>query len=835
MPTKRRAIRLAATLLSCAALQLGGAAPAAAQADKEPAVPEKAGKELRALRLSGDAPHIDGLLDDAAWALADSIDDFVQWEPDNMEPLTERTVIRVVYDDRHLYVGVYCYDSEPSQIGSGFGRRDDPPPSDEIFIGFDPRHDHLTGYVFGTNPSGVFSDVKFFDDVSADSDYDAVWEVKTAVTEDGWTAEFRIPFSQMRFSVPDAAEARWGFDVRREIQRKGEQGQWVGRPRGERGQVSRWGHLIFTAELPSPHRMEALPYTAARREDLPGDAPSDHDVLVGADFRMGLGTAATLSATVNPDFAQVEQDPAVLNLTIFESFFPEKRPFFLEDARTFIPPYGLFRLFHSRRIGRRPGRYGLEEGDELVEWPVLTTIIGAGKVTGKSSGWTYGALSTLTAREYAVVDSIGVDSTGAETATRISRLIEPLTSYSAARIQRDIMGGSSNVGAIATAVIREGDADAATGGIDYKIRWDRNRFEWNGHWAVTRAPGPGGMATGFGGVSNFGWNGKHFEFNVHVDHLGRDFRVTDLGFLFTRIDRSNVNLGLGVKQPDPWGIFRSVSVRAGADRAWNGDGVVFDREVWLSTSGEFRNYWSWELVGWYEFETLDDRDTRGGPPIVSPAFPGGGWPVDRHRLAQELASVATSVRREIGGRELEYPRRPQPVREPVHAASGIPLRRLRVRRGRRTVDHQRRRGRGRRDRLRVRHVASGCPEHNGAFHPLAHPRPDRRALHATVRGRGGLLEHSKARRAKFLRIRARLAGLRPRLQLQVTTRQPGDPLGVPAWQHALRGLERLHVRRIERRRVRSAAGPQQGVQRGRHPRLHDQGELLAQPVTKIAA
>ncbi len=649
MPTKRRAIRLAATLLSCAALQLGGAAPAAAQADKEPAVPEKAGKELRALRLSGDAPHIDGLLDDAAWALADSIDDFVQWEPDNMEPLTERTVIRVVYDDRHLYVGVYCYDSEPSQIGSGFGRRDDPPPSDEIFIGFDPRHDHLTGYVFGTNPSGVFSDVKFFDDVSADSDYDAVWEVKTAVTEDGWTAEFRIPFSQMRFSVPDAAEARWGFDVRREIQRKGEQGQWVGRPRGERGQVSRWGHLIFTAELPSPHRMEALPYTAARREDLPGDAPSDHDVLVGADFRMGLGTAATLSATVNPDFAQVEQDPAVLNLTIFESFFPEKRPFFLEDARTFIPPYGLFRLFHSRRIGRRPGRYGLEEGDELVEWPVLTTIIGAGKVTGKSSGWTYGALSTLTAREYAVVDSIGVDSTGAETATRISRLIEPLTSYSAARIQRDIMGGSSNVGAIATAVIREGDADAATGGIDYKIRWDRNRFEWNGHWAVTRAPGPGGMATGFGGVSNFGWNGKHFEFNVHVDHLGRDFRVTDLGFLFTRIDRSNVNLGLGVKQPDPWGIFRSVSVRAGADRAWNGDGVVFDREVWLSTSGEFRNYWSWELVGWYEFETLDDRDTRGGPPIVSPAFPGGGlWIGTDSRKSWRLSLQAFGGKSEVG-------------------------------------------------------------------------------------------------------------------------------------------------------------------------------------------
>ncbi|MHC4108452.1 MAG: DUF5916 domain-containing protein, partial [Planctomycetota bacterium] len=564
-------------LLLAAALEIAGPPSAAAQSDNEPDVPEKVGKELRALRITGDAPQIDGRLDDAIWAVADSIDDLVQWEPDNMEPMSERTVTRVAYDDRYLYVAVYCYDSEPSRIKGGFGRRDNPPLSDKLRVGIDPRHDHLTGYGFQTNPSGVFTDFRYFDDVRSERDYDAVWEVSTQITALGWTAEYRIPLSQMRFGVPAGAGAVWGFSVRREIQRKGERGQWVGRPRGERGQVSRWGHLIFTTQLSSPRRMEALPYIAAAREDLPGDVASDHDVKAGADFRGGLGTAATLSVTVNPDFAQVEQDPAVLNLTIFESFFPEKRPFFLEDSRTFIPPYGMFRLFHSRRIGRRPRRYAIEDTDELVDWPRLTTIIGAGKVTGKSSGWTYGALSALTAREYAVVDSIGVDSTGAETATRTERLIEPLTSYSAARIQRDIMGGSSNVGAIATAVIRDGDDNAATGGIDYKIRWDRNRFEWNGHWAVTRAPGSGGMATGFGGVSNFGWDGKHFGFNIHVDHFGPDFRVRDLGFIFTRTDRSTVDGGLGLSQPDPWGIFRNVSVWAGAEQSWNGEGLVFAR------------------------------------------------------------------------------------------------------------------------------------------------------------------------------------------------------------------------------------------------------------------
>ena len=262
--------------------------------------------------------------------------------------------------------------------------------------------------------------------------------------------------------------------------------------------MERFGHLVFGDQLSPPRRVELLPYTFVRREDLATASP-EHAVDAGLDLRLGLGTSATLSATLNPDFAQVELDPAVLNLTVFESFFPEKRPFFLEDSQILRLPYGNFPLFHSRRIGRRPGRFSLEAGDRLVDRPDQTTIVGAAKVTGKISTWTYGALSARTAREYATVEAVTVDGAGVETVTRVDRLIEPRTSYNVVRVQRDVLSSSSNVGAIATAVVREQDHDAFTGG-------DPN------------------------------------------------FRNTDLGFKNGRVDKTDANAGIALRQPDPWGI-----------------------------------------------------------------------------------------------------------------------------------------------------------------------------------------------------------------------------------------------------------------------------------------
>ena len=409
-----------------------------------------------------------------------------------------------------------------------------------------------------------------------------------------------------------------GFQVGRVIHRRAETDLWVGSPRGEQGWVSRFGHLVFEERVSPPRRVELLPYTLGRREDLAAARP-EHAVQGGLDVRVGLGTGATLSATVNPDFAQVEQDPAVLNLSVFESFFPEKRPFFLEDSRTFRLPYGQFPLFHSRRIGARPGRLSLEAGDRLVDRPDETTILGAAKLTGKASSWTYGALTALTAREYVTVDATTVDTAGTEQVTRVERLIEPLTSYSVGRVQRDILGGSSNVGGIATAVVREGDANAFTGGGDYLLRWNRNRFTFQGHWVGTRAPFLDGPRSGFGGATQFIFFGKYVGFNTHLDHFSPSFRNTDLGFHRNRVDKTTTEGTVFLRRPDPWGLFRRIQTSVGAGRTWNTSGLELGRFVNVGVNTQFRNFWSVNLFAGHNFRVFDDLDTRGGPPIVSPA------------------------------------------------------------------------------------------------------------------------------------------------------------------------------------------------------------------------
>jgi hypothetical protein len=633
-------------LLACIAG--AGLAGAQGRVETEPAAQDKVGKELRALRITGTPPSIDGRIDDEAWTLAPIIDDLVQNDPDNMAAPTERTTIQVAFDNRNLYVAVRCYMKDPTQIASALGRRDTFPPSDIIRLSFDPRHDHSTAYVFHTNPAGVQMDDTWFDDTRFSSDYDAVWQVQTAITPEGWNAEFRIPFSQMRFNYTPGQVMVWGFNVRRDIYRKGEFDRWVASPRGTQGFVSRFGHLIFDDRLAPPRRFELLPYVTARSEDTPS-AAADHAFAGGLDARLGIGTSTTLSATVNPDFGQVEQDPAVLNLTVFETFFPEKRPFFLEDSRVFVLPYPQFPLFHSRRIGQRPGRYELEDGDTLVHRPEQTTILGAAKLTGKTAGWTYGTISALTAAEYAIVDTARLDSAGNSVPVRTRRLIEPRTSYNVARVQRDLFGATSSVGGVATAVVREGDSDAFTGGVDYNFRWNRNLYRWDGHWIGTHAPVSGEVRDGFGGATRFNYSGKHLNLNGHVDHFSRYFRNADLGFLGTRPNKTQTSGFVGVGQPDPKKHFRSLFGFFTFGQQFNDD-VVLDRWVGAGMDVQFPNFsfLAWNILR--NFQALDDLDTRGGPPIVKPASTSFNIFVNSDsRKTWRVGGNAGIVRDEAGG------------------------------------------------------------------------------------------------------------------------------------------------------------------------------------------
>jgi Domain of unknown function (DUF5916)/Carbohydrate family 9 binding domain-like len=576
----------------------------------EPAAEYKHDKVVHAHRITGMPPRIDGLPNDEAWGQAQTVEGLIQWDPDNGEPMTERTRLQLAYDDRFIYIVIRCDDRTPDRIVGGLGRRDEPPPSDRIGIGIDPRHDHQTGYVFETNPSGVQSDFSFYNDTSADRDYESVWEVRTALTDGGWVAEYRVPFSQMRFVAAPGPGQVWGFTFRRTIQRLNETGDWTARPRGEQGIVSRWGHLVFDEALDPPRRIEWMPYVRGGAASVLSRG-TDFSGGVGVDLRVGIGSGATLSATVNPDFGQVEQDPAVLNLTVFETFFPEKRSFFLEDSRTFVPPYGLFQLFHSRRIGRRPARYALESGDVEVDRPDATTILGAVKVTGKQSGWTYGALTAMTsAEEVEVLTADGVPT---------DRPAEPTTSYNVARIQRDVRQGTSNVGLIATGVMRKSDFDAFAAGGDFNLRWDRNRVNWNGHWAATRAPISGVMQSGFGGVSNFNFDRKHGGFYTHFDHFNPNFRVDDIGFFRGRANRTNIEGGVSAEQPDPWKMFRRLGGNMFAVNGRNDQGDPLARLVGWNFFTQFRTYWGLEGGGNHEFRAIDDLDTRGGPPIATPS------------------------------------------------------------------------------------------------------------------------------------------------------------------------------------------------------------------------
>jgi hypothetical protein len=623
MSVRPRAFTRVGLVLSAVAFT-SGAGVALAQSPLgtvEPAIPEKAGKELRAFRISGAPPRIDGRFDEDVWRSAPMLDDLTQQEPDNMERPRERTAVQVAYDDRYLYIAARCDTRDPATITAGLGRRGSIPPSDRITIFFDPRHDHQTGYAFMANASGVQHDYALLDDTREDPDYEAVWDVATAIVGSGWAAEFRIPFSQIRFTTSSGPATVWGFQIRRDVQRTGEWDQWVASPRGTQGRVSRFGHLVFNDRLTPPARIEMTPFTLARQSVL-NDGTSSTGLAGGLDLRVGLGTAATLSATINPDFGHVELDPSVLNLSVFETFYPEKRPFFLEDSRVFSLPYGTMPMFHSRRIGRSPGRFSLDDDDTLIHQPADTTILGAVKVTGKTAGWTYGGLGALTAREYATVEATATAPTGAASVTSRQHLIEPLTMYSVGRVQRDIRNGTSNVGVIATAVVREKDVDAFAGGGDFNIRWDRNRYNVNGHWVATHAPIDGVRRTDVGGVTNFTYNGKHFGSYSHYDRFGSNFRNTDLGFLNARPNRNWAYSGVRFSLPDPGRLFRGMDSEFFANKQWTDDGLSIYENVNWYVGVRFHNYWNVNYNGDHNFEVFDDLDTRGGPPIVKPARTG---------------------------------------------------------------------------------------------------------------------------------------------------------------------------------------------------------------------
>ncbi|HET9706956.1 MAG TPA: DUF5916 domain-containing protein, partial [Gemmatimonadales bacterium] len=390
-------------------------------------------------------PVIDGKDDDAVWHQAPRITQFRVFRPTDGATPKFQTEARVAYDNHNLYVFVRAFDPHPDSIVALLARRDVMTPSDVISIFIDSYHDRRTGYEFDVNPAGVKVDAAIFQDGNEDMAWDGVWEVGTRIDSLGWTAEFRFPLSQLRYAD---GKTTFGFTVARQVERSGEKVSWPPYHTSQPGIASQLGELTGLDDLAAPKRTELLPYLVTKNVSVPTATGFDRGQRLtgGADFKVGIASNLTLTGTVNPDFGQVEADPAVLNLTAFESFFPEKRPFFVEGN-------GLFQfnvncsavncnseeLFYSRRIGRAPQ---LASGGDL-EAPNATTIIGAGKLTGRlPSGFAIGVIDAVTQHE-----------TGAGGLT-----VEPASNYAVVRATQDFHNGGSGIGVMFTGVNRSTDS-----------------------------------------------------------------------------------------------------------------------------------------------------------------------------------------------------------------------------------------------------------------------------------------------------------------------------------------------------------------------------------------
>ena len=631
------------------------AAAAAAQTTSAPTV------EVRAARAPR-PPVIDGRLNDEIWTLVQPASGFTQRDPDEGQAATERTEVRFLYDDDSLYIAARLFDTEPTLIARRLSRRDTSADADLLSIYLDPMHDRLTGAVFRVSASNVQQDSILYNDSWQDGSWDAVWDSQVSVDDGGWSVEMRIPLSQLRF--PLAEQHTWGINVERFIRRRNESSWLRMVPKNESGIASKMVELRGLDGIQPRRNLELLPYTAARAEFVApqrtGNPFNDGARAFGAaglDVKWAVNSNLRLNATVNPDFGQVEVDPAVVNLTAFETFFEEKRPFFLEGSQIFTNfgyggsnNYWGFNMsepsiFYSRRIGRTPQ---LGASGEYIDAPTATTILGATKLTGKTgNGWSIGILDAVTDREVARTRSTGVDGTAA---------VEPFTNYFVGRVQREI-GRRAGAGMLMTAVNRRLDTPAFENaladqaylvGTDAYLFLDRSR-SWvlTGKIAVSHVTG----STAF--LDRLQRAPQRYYQRPDATHVELDSAKTALTGLNHRLVL-NRNSGTWFVNAQLWGNspgfdsndlgFHGTGDRGGAHAVYFWRDVQPNRltrqwQWWLAKwwtwnyAGElqgngyngqigatFLNYWNAGFNAGWRHRTLDDRLTRGGPSALSPSL-----------------------------------------------------------------------------------------------------------------------------------------------------------------------------------------------------------------------
>jgi len=573
-------------------------------------------RELKAYRINPTPPVIDGNLDDPVWK-SDTLDlarDFIQREPDEGKPATESTVVAVAYDDDALYFAFWCYDSEPDKIARQLVRRDRWGESDMVSVRLDPYHDHQTGYRFELSASGVQRDSRLYNDDWSDYSWDAVWESGVKTQPWGWSAEIKIPYHCLRF--PEKEEHTWGMNVTRYISRRNESPWWAFSPSSEGGFVSKFGHLTGLKEIKPTRHLEILPYAVSGLETEPRDQgnPDGRDYMknIGFDLKYGLSSNLILDAAINPDFGQVELDEPVLNLSAYETFYEEKRPFFVEGANLFDTRY---RLFYSRRIGRSPRGSIDDEGyfsydpdfDYYSHYPKSTTIMGAAKLTGKlQSGTSIAFLDALTQEENAKYVTVNGDNRNG--------IVEPSANYSVFRVQQDLFK-NSNLGGMLTSAVQDRRTPATTGGVDWRLITNSGKWGFTGQSVFSRVDNEN---TGFGLNCDIGkMAGDHFRGEIGLNYKDPNLDLNRLGYL-SRNDYRGGWLWMQYRTNDDWWIFRNTYNNINLYGGNNDAGYNIDKGWNHNFYIDFINYWSLGGGVSMQLAEYDDLETRGNGPWKRP-------------------------------------------------------------------------------------------------------------------------------------------------------------------------------------------------------------------------
>lgn len=618
-------------------------------------------------------PEVDGWLNDDSWNSVPWEGGFQMYEPYDDRLPTQETQFKIMFDADYIYVGIRAFDSAPDSIVSRLTRRDEI-DGDMVAFLFDSYHDLQTGFTFVVSAAGSKLDFYLSDDGrSEDLTWDAIWWARTQIDDLGWTAEIKIPFTQLRFDTH--GEGIWGFQIVREIYRKNEESFWQPMSKEAPGFVHHFGQIDGLNDLNPKKQAEITPYVVAGSEWFEKEAENPYRAdgykrhyNGGVDAKIGITNNFTLDLTVNPDFGQVEADPSQVNLTAFETFFEEQRPFFIEGKNIFdynLGMHGPGNLFYSRRIGRRPQHYpDLNEG-EYTDIPQSTNILGAVKITGKTkNGLSLGIMESVTANESAIIKN-GDERT---------EVVEPLTNYFVSRVSKEFNKGNTILGGMITSTKRFTEEDhldylhssALSGGVDfqqyfadrsYNISLSLYGSQVNGsEEALIRTqrspvhyfqrPDADYLAvdstrtslSGYGANLSFGKFSGRFIFGGFINLNSPGLELNDLGFLSSTDEALQV-LWTGYSFNEPFGIIRNARLSMNQYNLFDFGGMRQLSGFNFNGFAQFMNLWKTSFHLDIDTDMIQNSSLRGGPSLIIPGGSSGSLSLgtnSRKKLSFEI-------------------------------------------------------------------------------------------------------------------------------------------------------------------------------------------------------